>query len=226
MNLNNNIIKSLLHEYWSYIVILVLCFFLFKSCSGSQELQLTNSNLKLEVKDLVKISNNHLAKNNILYSKIALLEKQKQIIKQKIVYIQNKAKSDIKKVNTLNTKQIAKYYQERYKFPVKITEYGITLSDTISKKNITELVQKDYCFAEVKLYKEQLQFEEKKSIDKDTIIDNFTKSNLNLNKAISKQNTIILNTEKLFKKEKNKQTFWKVTSGILAAGAGYLLITH
>lgn len=225
MKIDNSIIKSLIHEYWSYIVITVLCFFLFKSCNGGAELKLANNNLKLEVKELVSTSNKHLAKNNILNFKILELEKQKQIQKTKIVDIQNKAKSDLKKVVTLNTKQIAKYYQERYKLPIKITEYGVVLSDTLSKKNITELVQKDYCFAEVKLFKVQLQLEEKKGLYKDTIIDNFTKSNLDLNQAISTQEKIITNTENLFKKEKNKKTFWKVASGILAAGAGYLLIT-
>lgn len=225
MKIENNIIKSLLHEYWSYIVITVLCFFLFKSCNVGAELKLANNNLKLEVKELVANSNKHLAKNNILNSKILELEKQKQIQKTKIANIQNKAKSDLKKVATLNTKQIAKYYQERYKLPITITQYGVSLSDTIAKKNITELVQKDYCFAEVKLFKVQLQLEEKKGVYKDTIIDNFTKSNLNLNQVISTQEKIITNTEDLFKKEKNKKTFWKVASGILATGIGYLLIT-
>jgi hypothetical protein len=226
MNLDNNIIKSLIHEYWSYIVILVLCFFLFKSCSGGEELKLANDNLKLEVKDLVVSSNNHVAKNAILHKKILELENKKQNVKTQIVYIENKTKLAIKKVNTLNTIQIAKYYKERYKLPIQVTQNGVILSDTLSRKNITELVQKDYCFAEIKLYKVQLQLEEKKGIYKDTVIDNFTKANLDLEKAISKQSTIILNAENLFKKEKNKQTFWKVTSGILAAGAGYLLITR
>ena len=134
MKIENNIIKSLLHEYWSYIVITVLCFFLFKSCNGGAELKLANNNLKLEVKELVANSNKHLAKNNILNSKILELEKQKQIQKTKIVNIQNKAKSDLKKVATLNTKQIAKYYQERYKLPITIPQYGVSLSDTIAKK--------------------------------------------------------------------------------------------
>ncbi|WP_262213619.1 hypothetical protein, partial [Escherichia coli] len=87
-------------------------------------------------------------------------------VKTETVYIENKTKSDVKKVPTLNTKQIANYYQTRYKLPVTITQYGVSLSDTIAKKNIVELIEKDGCFQEVKLFKTQLQLEEQKGIVK------------------------------------------------------------
>jgi len=107
-----------------------------------------------------------------------------------------------------NTKQIGNYYQERYKLPVTLTQYGVSLSDTLAKKNITELIQKDGCFAEVKLFKVQLTLEEKKGVLKDTIIGNFKRANVDLNKAIFAQKKIIINSENSLKKEKNKKTFW------------------
>lgn len=226
MKMDTDIIKSLLYDYWAYIVIVVLCFFLFKSCQGSDELQIANGNLKLEVKDLVASADKYVAKNNELNGKIVLLEQQKQKVKTEIVYVENKTKSDVKKVPTLNTKQIANYYQERYKLPITITQYGVSLSDTIAKRNIVELIEKDGCFQEVKLFKKQLQLEEKKGVFKDTIIGNITKANVNLNKAIFAQNKIIDNVEKSLQKEKNKKTFWQVATGAVIAGAGYLLITQ
>jgi hypothetical protein len=222
--MDKDILKSLLYEYWYYLVIAVLCFLLLKSCTGGKELRLANDELKTEVKELILSSDKYVAKNNELSSKILLLEKLKAKVKTEIVYIENKTKSDLKKVPTLNTKQIGNYYQERYKLPVTLTQYGVSLSDTLAKKNITELIEKDGCFAEVKLFKVQLQLEEKKGIVKDTIIGNFKRANVDLNKAIFAEKKIIINTENSLKKEKNKKTFWQVTSGAILIGAGYLLI--
>jgi hypothetical protein len=226
MKIDADIIKSLLYEYWTYIVIVVLSLFLFKSCNGSEELQIANRDLQLEVKDLVASADKYTNKINALNDTIVLLEAKKQKIKTEIVYIENKTKSDIKKVPALNTKQIANYYQERYKLPVTITQYGVSLPDTIAKKNITELIQKDGCFTELKLFKVQLKLEEKKGIVKDTIIGNITKANIDLHRAVFTQEKIIDNVEKSLLKEKRNKTFWKVTSGIILAGAGYLLITQ
>ncbi len=225
MKKDTDIIKSLIYENWSYIVIGVLSFLLFKSCDASKELQIANRNLKLEVKELVASADKYVAKNNELSDKIIVLEKLKQKVKVEIVYIENKTKSDIKKVPTLNTKQIATYYQERYKLPITITQYGVSLSDTIAKKNIVELIEKDGCFQKIKLAKTELQLEEKKGIFKDTIIGNLTNANINLNNAVLKQDKIIKNAEKSLVKEKNKKTFWQVATGAVIVGASYLLIT-
>lgn len=224
MKFDKDIIKSLVLDYGQYIVILVLCFFLFKSCEGGKELQIANRELKLEVKELVLAADKYVAKNNALNDKITLLEIKKQKVKTEIVYIQKKTKSEAEKVPALTTKQIANYYQERYKLPVTITQYGVSLPDTIAKKNIVELIQKDGCFEEVKLFKTQLQIEEKKGIVKDTIIGNITKANTDLHKAIFTQDKIIDNVEKSLRKEKNKKTFWQVATGSVIVGASYLLI--
>lgn len=225
MKLNPEILKSLLFDYWKGIVIFTMAILLFKSCEGSKKLQLANGKLKLEVKDLVISADKYVAKNNALSDKITLLETQKQKVKKEIVYIQNKTKSDVKKVESLSTKQIANYYQQRYKLPVTITQYGVSLPDTIAKKNIVELVQKDGCFDEIKLVKTELKIEEQKGIFKDTIIGNITKANTLLKDAISGQDKIIDNAEKSFRKEKTKKTFWQVATGAVIVGASYLLIT-
>lgn len=226
MKIDTDILKSLFYENWSYILNVVLIIMLYLSFGVSDKKDSIISSLKKEVKELVASADKYVAKNNALNDKITLLETQKQKVKTEIVYIQNKTKSDVKKVLALTTKQIANYYQERYKLPVTITQYGVSLPDTIAKKNIVELIQKDGCFQEVKLFKTQLQLEEKKGIFKDTIIGNITKANTDLHKAIFTQDKIIDNVEKSLRKEKNKKTFWQVATGAVIAGAGYLLITQ
>jgi len=217
--------KEWLFKNWAIVVLVIVSFLYFKSCQGSEKLQLANSGLKKENKELVISADKYVAKNNELNGKIVLLEQQKQKVKIEKVYIQNKTKSEAEKVQSLSTKQIAVYYQERYKLPVTITQYGVSLSDTIAKKNIVELVQKDGCFQEIKLVQSELQIEEQKRILKDSINGNLTSANLLLKTAITNQDQIIENTEKAFKKEKAKKTFWKVATGAAIIGSGYLLIT-
>ena len=86
------------------------------------------------------------------------------------------------------------------------------------------MVQKDGCFEEIKLVQSELQIEEQKGILKDSINGNLTSANLLLKTAITNQDQIIENTEKAFKKEKAKKTFWKIATGAAIIGAGYLFI--
>lgn len=218
------VIKSLIYENWKNIVILILCFFLFKSCQGNKELQVANRELKLEVKQLVFTADKYVAKNNALNDKNVLLEKQKQKVKKQIVYVQEKTKTEVEKIPTLNIKQKADYYQDRYKLPVTITQYGISLSDTISKKNIIELIERDGCFEEIELVKKELKIEEEKGITKDSINNNLTNANILLKDAVAGQDKIIENAEKSVRKEKNKKTFWQVATGAVITGAGYLIL--
>jgi len=222
--MDKEIIKSLFYENWSYIVILVLCILLFKSCQGSESLQTANRELKTELEDLIISADKYVAKNNELNGKIVLLENKKQKIKTEIIYVQNKTTSDIQKVASFSIEQKAKFYQERYKLPVTITQYGVSLSDTIAKNNIVELIEKDGCFEEIKLVQSELQIEEQKGVLKDSINSNLTNANLLLKTAITNQEQIIKNNEKAFKKEKAKKTFWTLATGAVVVGAGYLLL--
>ena len=215
--------KDIVYTNWKGALLILLTFLLFKTCQNNQSLQVANNT---HVKELVGKSEQLVSQNRILKNKISVLQNQKQKVKTEIVYIENKTKSDIKKVTSLNTKQIANYYKERYKFPVTITQYGVSLSDTIAKRNITELIQKDGCFAEIKLVRSELSIEENKGFLKDTIIGNLDKSNLLLNDAILEQEKIIKSTEKSLKSESRKKKFWQLVSGAAFIGGGYLLISQ
>ena len=216
-------IKQWVFNNWAVVALVIVSFFLFKSCKGSKELQLANSSLKNEASVSIILADRYLAKNKFLVLKVDSLEKVKKEVEIKIVEVEKKTKNDIKKVPSLNTKGIATYYKERYKLPVTITQYGVSLSDTIGKLNITELIQKDGCFAERKFIKQQLVLEEKKGLVKDTIIKNYFNADVEMHKAAYNQRTIIENQEKVLKKERNKKTFWQVATGAAVLGGTLLL---
>lgn len=204
----------------SYIAVMVLSFLLFKSCEKTTDLQLAH---KQEVKDFIDMADKIAGKNRQLRDTISILEAKKQKVKKEIVYIQNKAQRDIKKVSTLNTIQIAEYYSKRYENDVKPTATGVILNDTVSKANITELVNGDLCTEVLKLTQYELKNEEKINVTKDSIISNFEKSIVLKDKAIDTQKEVINNVEKSVRKEKRKKNFWKFITGVVSVGSLYFL---
>ena len=155
----------------SYIIIVILSYFLFRSCNN---------------KDIL-----HKSEIDKLNLKIDSLQNRKQEVKAKIVEVQKKTSKTIEKVRPMTTTEIEQYYLKRY-------GNSQISNDTIAKKNIVELIEKDGCVEELKLTNEALTIEEQKGIFKDTIISN-------LNDAVILQGQII-------KKEKRKKTFWKILS--------------
>ena len=158
--------KTININYYTIIVIFILSFLLFKSCNKEPE---------IVYKDRIKV--------------LKVLEKQKQEIKTKIVYVQKQTVKAIEKVRPMTTAEIDEYYVKRYGDSIH--------KDTIAKKNIVELIQKDGCFEELKLTNEAINVS-------DSIISN-------LNDAVILQ-------AKTIRKEKRKKTFWQVlTVGVIIA---------
>lgn len=195
----------------SYELIFILAFLLFKSCQSNKEVQMANEKLKTEVKDLLDTADKIAGKNRQLRDTISILKAKK--VKTEIVYIQNKAKSDVKKLAGLNTIEISKYYGERYDMEVKPTTEGVIFKDTVAKENIKELIEGDACLSEIKLVRYNLEIEEKIGVAKDTLIENLGKENYLLNDAIVKQKEIISNTEKSVR----KNNFWKVATIVIGS---------
>lgn len=174
----------------SYVVIIILSFMLFKSCNKQPE---------IVYKERIKV----LTKN------VKVLEKQKQEVKTKIFYVQKEAEKEAEKFIRYTNYDISDYYAKRYDYELELAEDGVIIPDTIAKRNIVELIQKDGCFKELKLTNDVLKIEEQKGIFKDTIISN-------LNDAVILQ-------EKKIRKEKNKKTFWQVVSMLLVTGSVYAI---
>jgi len=204
------VLKSLLGDYWTYLVIIVLSFLLFKSCETSQSTQLALkiSNLKAE-----KYTN----RINVLYDSLMVLNKSKQREKIKIIEVIKEVEKKINIVATLDTKGIVNYYHDRYKLPVTITKYGVALKDTVARLNITELVQKDGLIQELRLTKNILSISDKSNNMKDIIIlnkDSIIDTHLDIEKSLNKT----------IRQEKINKNFWQIATLTVASFTIYSLV--
>ena len=207
----------------TYFIIFLLSIIILSTCTNSE-------NAQLALKDKIKISNLqadiYKGKITQLNADIVRIERQKQAERVKIVTIIKEVDKKIKSVPKLTTKGIANYYQDRYKLPVTITQYGVSLNDTIAKENIKELIKKDGLQMELELTKNLLLFSENQGIIKDTIILNKSLIIDQKDDQIGLHLSLEKSLNKTIKKEKTKKTIWKVASGILLAGGCYYLVIN
>lgn len=218
------IIKSILLDYWKNIAIAVLFLIILNTCKNTKNAQLANDTLKEKIKISNLKADKYAKRINALNYNLIKLEQSKQREKTKIVTVVKEVEKKINVVESLNTKQIANYYQDRYKLPVTITQYGVSLNDTIAKKNIVELIQKDGLVKELVSTKSMLNIEEQKGTVKDSIISNKSLIIVEKDNIINSHQEIEINLNKSLRKEKVKKNFWKATSGAILIGAGYLLV--
>lgn len=207
-----------------YTITIVLCIILFGKCTENKELQLSSAMLKKEAAQHEANAQKYVDKINALNDKVTILETKKQKVKKEIVYVEKKTQTKLEKIPSLTTKGIAVYYQKRYETPVVITQYGVALPDSVAKQNIKETIERDGCFEEIKLVKDELAIEEQKSAVKDTINHNLTMANIELKKANHLQKRVTKNAEKSFRREKNKKTFWQVVAGVAISIATYTAV--
>ena len=220
INLNTIDWKKVMH----YAITFILCFLLFSKCAENKELQRSSFVLQKEAAQHKTSAQKHVDAINALQEEVSVLETKKQKVKTEIVYLEKKTKATLEKVPSLSTKEIASYYENRYKKPATITPYGVALKDSVAKENIKETIEKDGCFEEMKLIKKGLAIEESKSSIKDSINSSLTKAYSALEKANSVQAELIQNTEKSLKKERIKKTFWQITTGAIIGSAAYFVI--
>ena len=218
--------KEWLFKNWAIVALVIVALLYFRSCQGSEKLGIANNQLKNDVEVLGKDAKKYVDIANSYRDTVTLLKQQKQKVKDSIVYVEKKEKKDLKVVSTLTTKGIATYFQDSYKIPVTITQYGVAVPDTLGKAIITDLIKGQGYRAKLKFTQQLLSVEEKSGIAKDSTIVNQTKAIAKINQAVVKQETVIENGEKAFKKERTKKTFWQLVSGVAFIGGGYLLISQ
>jgi hypothetical protein len=206
-----------------YAIIVLLSIIILSTCTNNQKVQLANDSLKKEIKISDLKNEKYATRINTLNDSLIVLEQLKQREKTKIVTIVKEVKVQVEAVGSLNTKGIANYYQNRYKLPVVITKYGVSLSDTLAKKNIVEVIERDGFKAELDLFKVQLKLEEKKGEVKDTIIKNKSLIIVEKDNIIGNHLEIEKNLTKSVKSEKVKKNIWKVTAIGILGGSIYLL---
>jgi len=204
-----------------YAIIVLLSIMVLSTCNHSEKAQLALKK-DIEISDLKAKS--YASKVDLLKKDLSELEKKKQVEKLKIVTVIKEVEKKINVVSTLNTKGIANYYQNRYKLPVTITQYGVALADTVAKLNIVDVIERDGFKAELDLTKNVLSIAEKQSSIKDTIISNKDLIISEKDNQIGSHLEIEKSLNKSLKKEKVKKTFWQIMTGAAIIGGGYLFI--
>ncbi|MBC7845558.1 MAG: hypothetical protein H7Y10_03600 [Flavobacterium sp.] len=231
--------KEWLFKNWAIVALVVVSFLYFKSCQGGNELKssLVASKAKQESYLAIAKTNEDAAvfyrtQANNRKGKIANLEKEVVDLKASTIAVDNKTKERVKKVQNYTSQEIKKYYVKEFKYlDIPIVAAGLVHSDSLNKMIIT-VIEKGKGTAE------KLQITEKaltKSEEANTELkqangeleksnDSFSVANDNLEKANKEANNSVKIVEKSLRKERNKKTFWQVTSGVILAGASYLLI--
>lgn len=218
------ILKSLFLDYWQYILIAILILLLFRNCENNEKLQLSNDVLKKDIKISELQVDKYAKRINLLNDRITILETTKQGEKTKIVTVVKEVEKKIISVGNLTTKGISKYYSERYELPNTITQYGVALKDTVHKMVIVDLIKKDGLETELYHTKNILNITENQSKIKDGIVILKDSIIIEKDKQIDSHFKIEENLTKSVKSEKTKKTIWKITSGAILVGAGYLLV--
>nr|WP_315173608.1 hypothetical protein [uncultured Flavobacterium sp.] len=237
--IDSAILKSLFFDYWKNIVILVLVFFLFKSCQGSTELASSLAISKANQRSYLAI-----AKTNedaaIFYrkqadnrkSKIANLEKDVAGLKATKIVVDNRTKEKIKKVQNYTSQEIKKYYVKEFKYlNIPIVPSGLIHSDSLNKMIITVIekgkgASEKLEITEKSLVKSEEANEEFKQANAELEKSNnsFLVANKNLKSATEEANHSVKIIEKSLRKEKSKKTFWQAATGAVIVGAGYLIL--
>ena len=233
--------KEFLVKNWSKIAVVVLLILLTIKCNENNNNVLKAKFQKQEAEKNLQNANLFEQKNNYLQEKeskyldtIALLETKNKDVVYKIIEIKEKGKTEIEKIKKFKSSEIAEYIKTRYKTDQNnayTIDKGTVLSDTIAKKVIIEITEGDTCSEEVYGLNEII-FNNKEIINqKDNIILNSKEQNTNLSSAIDQykianelKSNALKNTEKAFKKERNKKNIYKITTILTILGGGYLLV--
>ena len=241
MTITPTSIGNFLKSNWKNIALILLVLFVFYQCNSSSE---AIAEAKFQKKEAEK----HLAnaelfqqKNEALIEKeakyldtIANLESKNNDVRKQIVIVKEKGKVEIERIKKFKSSEIAKYIQDRYKTDqnnVATTSNGTIISDTIAKKMIVEVTEGDICNEEVFGLNEIIYNDKEIFKQKDGIISNVKEQNVNLLSAIEEykkadelKSNALENTEKAFRKERNKKNIYKITTVLAVLGGGYLLI--
>lgn len=220
---------SCIKTNWTFILIMVLIALLVFQCNGSKkslsnleqihkdkidnanakinDLAIQNSNIEIQ-KELLKSKNEKLVSDNILLSK-------------SILQLKADVKGNLSKVKIYSKADIALFYGKRYNLPseVKTTENGTEISDTIAKRNISELISFDGTFAELEVTKRVLENTTNEVVQKDSLwhltekqLSNSTLSLSQKDIVIGEKDIGILDLKSELKKQSVNKNIWKLAT--------------
>lgn len=233
--------KEFFINNWSKIAVVILLILLTVKCNENNDniieakFQKQEAEKHLQNANLFEQKNNYLQEKELKYlDTIALLETKNKEVVYKIIEVKEKGKTEIERIKKFKSSEIAEYIQKRYKTnqdKAYTIDKGTVLSDTIAKKVIIEITEGDTCSEEVYGLNEIIFNNNEIINQKDNIILNSKEQNTNLLSAIDEykianelKSNALKNTEKAFKKEKNKKNIYKITTILAILGGSYLLV--
>jgi hypothetical protein len=241
--INYDVLKDFAIKNWKNLVIIILAIMLFKSCgSGNSELILQAKLDKKQAQTYLKRAlesenkNSDLTKKELKYKDLIVNLKSKVsdlLSDQKIVKAETK--KEIAKIKNFKSSEIANYIKKEYNVgteQVITNEFGTNVKDFTMKKVLVDVEQGKGTEKENVILSNIIVQKDEIIIKQDSVIEIKQEKEVNLLSAITDYKTAdelksnaLKNTEKAFKKEKNKKNIWKLISAGILIGSGYLLIT-
>lgn len=232
--------KNYVLKYWVHVALAITIIMLFSECND-------NSQLSLAIKTQKEVTNQYVTKAKGFISQADSLEKEAVKLKKnitllkkdsiksnmEIAQLKNKVSTQLAVISHYNITDIAKWYQTRYndKKGVVVTQYGVALSDTIAKQNISEQTVCDGAKEEMTIVKTDLQMQKTIVREQDKVVAVSDGINRDLrfaiqegNKALDSSEATAKIAEKGLRKERNEKNMWKVITGMVITAAGYLII--
>jgi len=199
INLSNYNIKDFFIRNFQIILIVILVFFLLKSCDVGLELK--NKNAKLETR---KDSLQNLSKRQL--DQVSDLEMVVQAINDTVKFLKKESKVSENRLYALQ-KKIS--FRPKYIYEIQ------NCNDTIqSIYNLS--VTKDSLCNNVISDKNKIIVKQDKVIIADSLQKTLLRSVVEKKDlAITVQDEIISNNKKQIRKEKTKKTFWQIVTGVL-----------
>jgi len=232
-------IKDFLFKRWKEIVIVILTISCILQCESNNTLDKKLINTEKEKAIHQSNAKHYLDLNDSLNLKIPKYEdsifKLKKLNEENVKNILNlKKQTNLKliKVKNYTSKDIKKYFEERYKvIDIPLETQGVVLKDSISHLVITDLIKGDSSIEELKITNKMLFNEKEQSKQKDSIIINQNKQIINSDIIISEKDKINALSEKAFKdtkealkKQQKNKNIWKYIAIGSSAVAGSLIL--
>jgi len=211
-------IYEFLKRYTPHFIAIVVILFCLKQCNNTEVLTAEKDALEKQVKvseQLIadKLSENELIQKNLIdkyKDTIAFLDSQaykKQLI---IEELNRERKNKAESVKNFNDDDMVQFYVDRYHNKnVFKTIIGVELQTEVSKKVVSDLVDRDVLDNLLIETTDLLAIEKDASFLKDSVINNLEYKEKNLNFVIKEKGNIIGNQNEMIKVQENiikKQT--------------------
>ena len=227
------IVKEFFTRNWKNIIIIVLLLLCFQQCNKSKSYLLESKISKTKAKEYLQLSRDVQQKLKLVVlnydNKIDSIQKVEQANKSKYIELSKSIKVKLSDLKHYSTTDNTNYFKTRYNDAVNViqAEKGTTLKDSVSKKVIKDLIIGDVAKEEVNLLKKDVVLKEAKFQLSNATVDSLKLGLESVSKnyelANAEKDKSILKTEQALQNEKDKKNVWKIISGALAVGSGYLL---